>query len=61
LCEAPECRKIIRGTDYLQPFVDRYEGHVSDYVRQKRSALIPGFPKDTEKLPTGNISPPRSV
>jgi D-alanine-D-alanine ligase len=37
-CEAPECRKIIRGTDYLQPFVDRYEGHVSDYVNQKRSA-----------------------
>jgi D-alanine-D-alanine ligase len=37
LCGAQDCRKIIRGTDYLQPFVDRYEGHVSDYVRQKRS------------------------
>jgi len=38
-CKAPNCRKIIRGTDYLQPFVDRYEGHVSDYVNQKRTAL----------------------
>jgi len=38
-CEAPDCRKIIRGTDYLKPFVDRYEGHVSDYVNQKRTAL----------------------
>jgi D-alanine-D-alanine ligase len=35
-CEAPDCRKIIRGTDYLEPFVERYEGHVSDYVKQKR-------------------------
>jgi hypothetical protein len=38
-CEAPDCRKIIRGTDYLQPFIDRYEGHVSDYVNRKRAAL----------------------
>ncbi len=37
-CEAPGCRKVIRGTDSLEPFVERYEGHVSDYVRQKRSA-----------------------
>jgi len=39
-CEAPDCRKIIRGTDYLQPFVERYEGHVSDYVKLKRSERI---------------------
>ena len=37
-CDSPSCRKIIRGFDYLEPFVDRYAGHVSDYVRQKRLA-----------------------
>jgi D-alanine-D-alanine ligase len=36
-CEAPGCRKTIRGTDYLQPFVERYGGHVSEYVRLKRA------------------------
>jgi hypothetical protein len=35
-CDAPDCRKIICGTDYLQPFVEKYAGHVSDYVKQKR-------------------------
>jgi D-alanine-D-alanine ligase-like ATP-grasp enzyme len=38
MCEVSDCRKIIRGNDYLQPFVERYEGHVSDYVRKKRVA-----------------------
>lgn len=38
-CASPGCRKTIRGTDYLQPFVRRYEGHVTGYVRQKRSAV----------------------
>ena len=39
-CQSPECRKIIHGTDYLQPFVERYNGHLSDYVREKRNARI---------------------
>lgn len=39
-CQTPNCRKIIRGTDYLQPFVERYEGHVSDYVNQKRTVSV---------------------
>ena len=35
-CGSPDCRQLIRGTDYLMPFVDRYGHHVSDYVRTKR-------------------------
>jgi len=35
-CGARECRRTIRGTDYRQPFMDRYGEHVSDYVRTKR-------------------------
>lgn len=35
-CGSPDCRGIIRGSDYLQPFVDRYGRHVSDYVRNRR-------------------------
>ncbi len=38
-CETAACRGTVRGTDYLQDFVDRYEGHVSDHVRRKRAAL----------------------
>jgi len=38
-CGSPECRGIIRGTDYLQPFIARYDGHVSDYVRTRRERL----------------------
>lgn len=38
-CGTPGCRGTIRGTDYLEPFVDLYEGHVSDHVRRKRQAL----------------------
>ena len=38
-CGSEECRKVIRGSDYLQPFVERYGEHVSEYVRQKRAAL----------------------
>ncbi len=37
-CGARGCRKVIRGTDYLKPFVERYGEHVSDYVRMKRQA-----------------------
>ena len=35
-CGAAECRKIIRGTDYREPFMSRYGDHVSDYIRTKR-------------------------
>ncbi len=35
-CGSPDCRGIVRGTDYLKPFVARYGEHVSDYVRAKR-------------------------
>ena len=38
-CGAPTCRGLIRGTDYLEPFVARYGDHVSDYVRTKRRAV----------------------
>ncbi|HEV7798626.1 MAG TPA: SET domain-containing protein-lysine N-methyltransferase [Pyrinomonadaceae bacterium] len=37
-CNAPDCRKIIRGTDYRESFVERYGEHVSDYIRTKRQA-----------------------
>jgi D-alanine-D-alanine ligase len=37
-CGARGCRKVIRGSDYLKPFVERYGEHVSDYVRAKRLA-----------------------
>ena len=35
-CGAPECRGMIRGTDYREPFMERYGDHVSDYVRTRR-------------------------
>jgi D-alanine-D-alanine ligase-like ATP-grasp enzyme len=35
-CEARECRGVIRGTDYKQPFMERYGDHVSDYVRSRQ-------------------------
>ena len=37
-CGSRGCRKVIRGTDYLKPFVERYGEHVSNYVRAKRLA-----------------------
>ena len=37
-CGAEACRGTIQGDDFLQPFVDRYEGHVSDYVQRRRAA-----------------------
>ena len=36
-CGAPSCRRVVRGTDHLEPFVARYGEHVSDYVRRKRA------------------------
>jgi D-alanine-D-alanine ligase len=35
-CGAADCRRTIRGDDYLLDFVERYDGHVSDYVARKR-------------------------
>jgi len=35
-CDSPTCRGIIRGTDYLEPFVKRYGDHTSPYVSGKR-------------------------
>jgi D-alanine-D-alanine ligase len=38
-CGAGSCRGTVRGTDYRQPFLERYGEHVSAYVRDKRAAL----------------------
>lgn len=38
-CGSANCRGIVRGTDYLEPFVDEYGDHVSDYVKSKRKTL----------------------
>ena len=38
-CAAAPCRGTVRGTDHLQPFLARYQGHVSDYVRHKRERV----------------------
>lgn len=38
-CGAPRCRGVVRGTDHLEPFLERYGPHVSDYVRAKRAAV----------------------
>jgi D-alanine-D-alanine ligase-like ATP-grasp enzyme len=35
-CDTTECRHVIRGTDYKQPFMERYGNHISDYVRTRR-------------------------
>ncbi|HRW09829.1 MAG TPA: hypothetical protein P5121_32230, partial [Caldilineaceae bacterium] len=40
-CGAPDCRGLIRGTDYREPFVERYGEHISDYVRTKRQHFVP--------------------
>jgi len=36
-CNSKECRGTVTGTDYLKPFVEKYSGHVSDYVETKRN------------------------
>lgn len=36
-CDAPYCRGTIEGSDYLEPFVDRYGDHVSAFVRERRA------------------------
>ena len=37
-CGADDCRGIVRGDDYLLPFMGAYEGHTSDHIRRKREA-----------------------
>ncbi|HKK28498.1 MAG TPA: SET domain-containing protein-lysine N-methyltransferase [Gemmatimonadota bacterium] len=39
-CGTEACRGIVRGTDYLEAFLDRYGEHVSDYVRRKRREVV---------------------
>jgi D-alanine-D-alanine ligase len=40
-CGAENCRSRVREDDHLQPFMDRYGCHVSDWVRQKRDSSTP--------------------
>lgn len=35
-CGSPDCRGWVRRDDHLQPFLARFGGHVSDWVRTKR-------------------------
>lgn len=35
-CGSAVCRGVVRGSDYLEDFVDRYGDYVSDYVRSRR-------------------------
>lgn len=35
-CAAADCRKVIHGSDYRLPQVERYAGHVTEYIKQKR-------------------------
>jgi D-alanine-D-alanine ligase len=36
-CGAPDCRAVIQGTDFQQPFLANYGAHISDYVRTRRN------------------------
>jgi D-alanine-D-alanine ligase len=35
-CGAENCRGRVAEDDHLKPFLDRYEHHISDFVKQKR-------------------------
>jgi D-alanine-D-alanine ligase-like ATP-grasp enzyme len=39
-CDSPTCRGIIRGTDYLEPFVKHYGEHLSAFVIEKREKTV---------------------
>jgi len=39
-CGSDRCRGTIRGTDYLEDFVESYGAHVSDYVRRRREEAV---------------------
>jgi D-alanine-D-alanine ligase len=59
-CGAGECRGTVRGCDHLEPCVERYGPHVSEYVRRAReagadAARTParGEAKSTRRRPRG--------
>lgn len=37
-CESKLCRGVIHGSDYRQPFIERYGEYVSDYVKRARQS-----------------------
>ena len=39
-CGHDGCRGVIRASDHLEDFVERYDGHVSDWVRRRREAAL---------------------
>lgn len=39
-CGVAECRGVVTGTDHKEPFVDRYEGHVTPYIAGVRAASV---------------------
>lgn len=45
-CNAPDCRRVILGTDHLLPLIrNRYAGHVSEFIRSAwRSSPPDGLP-----------------
>ena len=38
-CDSPTCRGIVRGSDYLEPFVKHYGDHLSAYILEKRESI----------------------
>ncbi len=38
-CGAATCRGTIRGSDHLEPFLERYGSHVSGWVRERRQLV----------------------
>jgi D-alanine-D-alanine ligase len=64
-CGAATCRGVISGADALAPFVDHYEGHVSDYVRTLRARegvvlapVLPAPKRARKKAVIHPINPP---
>lgn len=39
-CQSDSCRKLIKGTDYLLPEMEMYNGHFSVYIKRKRHHFI---------------------
>jgi len=50
-CGTKKCRRLVRGTDYLEDFVERYGDHVSDYVKTKR---VEALAKSREEVSVGS-------
>jgi D-alanine-D-alanine ligase len=38
-CGVADCRKLVKGTDFLEPFMEQYADHLSDYVKTRRQQL----------------------